>query len=149
MRQIVFILVFFTTFSHAQIMGDVETDNDTRKLSDAQLKNAIVLHDKMTASEDYIEWQKSFDYIYSIANKDSNPKSFLYNVENRNEKKIQDWVTINIPAKKQKEATKLLLRIVFLEDKILVDNSVIINILKYEASFSQCEEIAKPNLRKK
>lgn len=149
MRQIIFILLFFTTISHAQIMGDLEADYDTRKLTSAQLENAIILYDKMTASEDYIEWQKLYDKIYAIASKESNAKSYLYDEENRTEKKIQDWVNKNVPATNQTEATKVLLKIVFLNNKIKIENADIIHMLKYEASFSQCQEIEKPNLRRK
>ena len=149
MKQIIFILLFFSSLSHAQIMGDVETDDDTRKLTSVQLENAILLYDKMTASEDYVEWQKLTGRIYSIANKDSNANAFLYTEENRNEMKIQDWVNKNVSVDNQKEAIKILLRIIFLDNKIRVENSTIIDILKYKASFSQCQEIEKPNLRRK
>lgn len=142
-------MLLFTTVSHAQIMGDVEQDSDTRKLTNDQMKNAIILYDKMTASADYIEWQKLTERIYSIANKESNANSFLYNVENRNEKKIEDWVSKNVPATNQKEAKEVLLRIIFLDNKINIENSEINHILKYEASFSQWQEIEKPDLRKK
>ena len=82
-------MLFFTSISHAQIMGDVEADNDKRKLTSVQMENAIMLYDKMTASADYIEWQELTKKIYSIANKESNANSFIYNEENRNEKKIK------------------------------------------------------------
>lgn len=149
MRQIIVMMLFFTTISHAQIMGDVEADNDNRKLTSAQMENAIMLYDKMTASANYIEWQELTKKIYSIANKESNANSFIYNEENRNEKKIKEWVSKNVPLTYQAEAIKVLLRIVFLDNKISSENSAIIHILKYEASFSQWQEIEKPTLRRK
>lgn len=150
MKQIAFIFFFFVTFVNAQVKGDVYDDEgDGRKLTQVEFKRATVLYDKMVASDDFIEKNNLLDKLFLIVSKNSYPQKFLAYEENINEQKIQDWVNKNVPSKSINEATKTLSRIVFLKNKMETENHEIIQILKYKASFNQCEEIMKPNLRDK
>ena len=90
-----------------------------------------------------------FEKLSSIANKNNQLREFVFYEENINDQKIQNWINKNIPKENNGEATKLLSRIVMLNNKINIDNAEIINILKYKASLSQCQEITNPKLRDK
>lgn len=150
MKNIFYFILFFTNFLHAQIMADVEDDSaDGRTLTQVEFKRAIILYDKYVASEDFIEMKNKIEKLSSIANKNNQLHEFVFDEENINDQKIQNWVNKNIPKENNGEATKLLSRIVMLNNKINIDNAEIINILKYKASFNQCQEIVNPNLRDK
>jgi hypothetical protein len=147
------LLLFFlvsVTLVNAQVMGDVYDDEgDGRKLNQVEFERAKVLHDEMIKSDDFLEKNKLFNELLLKVNDKSYPQTFIYDEENINEQKIQNWVERNVPPKNKKKATKLLSRIVFLNNKIKTENSEIIQILKYKASFGQCQEITNPKLRGK
>ncbi|SCY30141.1 hypothetical protein [Flavobacterium anhuiense] len=150
MKNIFYFILFFTNFLHAQIMADVEDDSpDGRTLTQVEFKRAIILYDKYVASEDFIEMKNKIEKLSSIANKNNQLREFVFYEENINDQKIQNWINKNIPKENNGEATKLLSRIVMLNNKINIDNAEIINILKYKASLSQCQEITNPKLRDK
>lgn len=148
MKNIFYFILFFTNFLHAQIMADVEDDSaDGRTLTQVEFKRAIILYDKYVASEDFIEMKNKIEKLSSIANKNNQLREFVFDEENINDQKIQNWVNKNISKENNGEATKLLSRIVMLNNKVNIDNAEIINILKYKASFNQCQEIVNPKLR--
>jgi hypothetical protein len=140
-------MLFFTSFLHAQIQGDVYDDGDGRVLSQVEFERAIILYDKYAASDDFIERNKLYERLSLIANKESYPQEFVAYEENINDQKIQNWVNKNVAKENHDKAIKLLSRIVTLNNKINIDNSEIIDILKHKASLDQCQEIENPKLR--
>ena len=147
MKTIFYFVLFFTSFVHGQIKGDVYDDGDGRLLSKVEFEKAIILYDKYVSSDDFIEKDKLDKKLSLIANKESRPQEFIAYEENINDQKIQNWVNKNVPKENHDKAIKLLSRIVTLKNKINIDHSEIIDILKYKASLEQCQEIANPKLR--
>lgn len=105
-------------------MADVEDDSpDGRTLTQVEFKRAIILYDKYVASEDFIEMKNKIEKLSSIANKNNQLREFVFYEENINDQKIQNWINKNIPKENNGEATKLLSRIVMLNNKINIDNA--------------------------
>ena len=147
MKTIFYFVLFFTSFVHAQIKGDVYDDGDGRVLSQVEFEKAIILYDKYVASDEFIEINKLYKNLSLIANKESHPQEFVAYEENINDQKIQNWADKNVSTENHDMAIKLLSRIVTLHNKIKIDNSEIIDILKYKASLNQWQEIENPQLR--
>lgn len=146
MKTILYFLFLFTHLTYSQINGDTDDGSgDGRALTEVEFERAKILYKNYVTSDDVIEKKKLLNKITLISNGKSHPQDFIINEENITEKKIKDWVEKNVAVKKYNKALKLLSKAVLLNDKINRDNSEIINILKYKASFSQCQEIVRPN----